>query len=369
MDHASPAFELPHPQGVTRLDYGRGAIERGIAAVAERLAGATVFVVSAAPILALHERALEPVRQAAGRFEVLEVPDGEAAKSVAEAERLWRELLARGGRRDSLVVAFGGGSVCDLAGFVAGAFLRGVGWIAVPTTLLAQVDAAVGGKTGVDLPAAKNAVGLFHHPIAVLAEPSLLATLPADERRSGAVEVVKIAAVLDAALFGRLERDLAALLAGDPAIAEPLVAAAARLKVKLVAEDPRERGARKLLNFGHTLGHAIEAEIGYGRLRHGDAVAYGIRFALRLAAAGGLRAGGADRVVEVVGRLAPPPLPQLDPSAVMARMRSDKKSRAGGLGWVFLDAIGRGRFDVQVPPELVAEELEAFLRSPSAGPL
>jgi 3-dehydroquinate synthetase len=311
---------------------------------------------------------MAPLAERAGDVAVLTVPDGEAAKSVDEAGRLWEALLAAGGRRDSLVVAFGGGSVSDLAGFAAGAFLRGVDWLAIPTTLLAQIDAAVGGKTGVDLPAAKNAVGLFHHPLAVWAEPELLGTLPAAARRHGVVEALKVGAVLDLALFERIERDLESLLAGDATALAPAAAAAARAKASLVATDPEERGARQLLNFGHTLGHALEAEIGYGRIAHGDAVAHGLRFAIRLSRRNGCESEFAGRVERLLERLAPPPLPPLAAEPLLARLVLDKKARRGGLGWVLLRGPGRGEFGVRLDADEVAGELAGFLgRSPAAS--
>jgi 3-dehydroquinate synthetase len=366
---AVETFELAHPRGVTRHFYGVGAISAGAEALDGALRGRAVVAVSAAPIVDLHADALEPLRARAGAFDLLTVPDGEAAKTVAEAEALWQRLLAGGARRDALVVAFGGGSVSDLAGFAAGAYLRGVDWLAVPTTLLAQVDAAVGGKTGVDLPAAKNAVGVFHHPLAVMAEPALLVTLSRAERRSGLVEVVKTGAILDTALFARVERDLEPLLAGDPAASAPAVATAARVKAGLVAADPEERGPRQLLNFGHTLGHAIEAEIGYGRILHGDAVAHGLRFALRLSRAAGCDAPFAARVEALLDRLGTPPLPPLAPEPLLRRLARDKKARAGGVGWVLLAGAGRGEFGVRLPDEAVATALAEFLGQPASGSL
>jgi len=319
-------------------------------------------------VLALHRDALAPIAGLAAEVVVLSVPDGEAAKTVDEAGRLWEALLAAGGRRDSLVVALGGGSVSDLAGFAAGAFLRGVDWLAIPTTLLAQVDAAVGGKTGVDLPAAKNAVGLFHHPLAVWAEPAFVATLSIDQRRHGLVEALKVGAVLDLALFERIERQAERLLAGDAEALAPVAAAAARAKADLVAIDPEERGARQLLNFGHTLGHALEAEAGYGRLAHGDAVAHGLRFALRLSRRDGCESEFATRVERLVDRLAPPPLPPLAPEPLLGRLAHDKKARREGLGWVLLRGPGRGEFGVPIDAAEVADELAKFLgRSASAS--
>jgi 3-dehydroquinate synthase len=263
------------------------------------------------------------------------------------------------------VIAFGGGSVGDLAGFAAGTFLRGVAWIQVPTTLLAQVDAAVGGKTAIDLAEAKNAVGLFHHPLAVVADAELLVTLSGDHLRAGLVEAVKTAAVADEALFVRIEARLDRLLAGDPDALGAVAAGGARAKAALVETDPEEAGERKLLNFGHTLGHAIEAEMGYGAIAHGDAVAHGMRFALRLSTATGADAAFAGRVGLLLDRLAVPALPRLEVDALLARVARDKKAREDALSWVLTGAPGRGRVEARLSPELVRRELRRFL---GAGP-
>ncbi|HYN22739.1 MAG TPA: 3-dehydroquinate synthase family protein, partial [Thermoanaerobaculia bacterium] len=247
------------------------------------LSGRTVFVVSTPRILDLHGRRLEGLREQAARWVVLEVEEGEAAKNVSSAERLWNAMLEAGGKRDSRILAFGGGSVGDLAGFAAGCFLRGISFAQIPTTLLAQVDAGIGGKTAVDLPGGKNTVGLFHHPAFVICDTSILSTLPKEEVRSGLVEVVKMAALLDTELLERVEQRLDLLLLADPAELGRVVAAAAAAKIAVVERDPAEQGDRRLLNFGHTLGHAIESACGYSGLRHGEAVGYGILFALRLA--------------------------------------------------------------------------------------
>jgi len=353
-------FDLRHTRGVTRHLFGRGAIAAGVENLDPELSAREVFVVSARPILDLHAAALDPLRDVAGRLEILEVPDGEAAKSVGEAESLWRRLLALGGKRDSLLVAFGGGSVSDLTGFVGGAFLRGVDWIVLPTTLLAQIDAAVGGKTGVDLPESKNAVGLFHHPRAVWAELPLLATLPRDQLRSGLVEAVKVGAILDRPLFERLEEEIEPLLAGEPDRLAPAVAAAARVKATLVESDPDEHGPRRLLNFGHTLGHAIEAEVGYGRIAHGDAVAHGILFALELSLEQGGDPASVRRVRDLVARLGIPELPRLDVAGLLSRMSTDKKARRSGLTWILLEALGRGRFAEPIAAPELERRLEEF---------
>jgi len=365
---------LRHPAGETPVLVGSGALAKGAGELATWLAGRTVFLLSTPRVLDLHGARLEPLWRAAGRWDVLAVEEGEAAKTPATAERLWSEMLAAGGKRDSRLLAFGGGSAGDLGGFVAGCFLRGIAYAQLPTTLLAQVDAALGGKTGVDLPGGKNTVGLFHHPDFVLADTAVLATLPRAELCSGLVEVVKMGALLDAGLFAAVEADLDRLLAGDPAALTPVVARAAAAKIGVVERDPAERDERRLLNYGHTLGHAIEAALGYAGLRHGEAVAYGILFALRLAerldgAAVGappLPAETAARTRALLARLGLPPLPPLDPDVLLPLLARDKKAREDGLAWVLPAALGSGRIVEEVPPEEVRGALAPFLADPFA---
>lgn len=355
---------LRHPEGVTRIDIGEGALESSREDLAAWLAGRTTFVVSAPPILALHGGRLEPLRRAASRWVVLEVGDGEAAKTVATAERLWNEMLAAGGKRDSRLLAFGGGSVGDLGGFVAGCFLRGIPFVQLPTTLLAQVDAAIGGKTAVDLPGGKNTVGLFYHPDRVVSDTSVLPTLPREELRSGLVEVVKMAALLDPDLLAEVEERLELLLAGDPSALGPVVAKAAAAKIAVVERDPEEAGDRRLLNFGHTLGHAIESACAYGGMRHGEAVGYGLLFALRLALRRGLDPAVGERLTALLQRFGLPPLPDLDPDDLLERMTRDKKARESGLVWVLPAALGEGRMAQDVGREELETELRDFLRGP-----
>jgi 3-dehydroquinate synthase len=273
-------------------------------------------------------------------------------------------MLEAGGKRDSQVLAFGGGSVGDLAGFAAGCFLRGVEFAQVPTTLLAQVDAAIGGKTGVDLPGGKNTVGVFHHPAFVVCDTSILTTLPREELRSGLVEVVKMAALLDVDLLARVEERLDLLLAGDPAELGPVVAGAAAAKIGVVELDPTEKNERRLLNYGHTLGHAIESACGYAGLRHGEAVAYGMLFADRLAVRQGFDRGLTGRIRSLLARFGLPPLPEVDPEELISLMRKDKKALESGLVWVLPAAPGEGRMVSGIGMEAVREELEGFLRSP-----
>lgn len=361
--------ELRHPGGITTIAVGAGALEAAGPEIAPLVDGRLVFVVSSAPILALHADRLTPLTASARRTVVLEVPDGEAAKQIAVAAGLWRRMLAEGGKRDSRLLAFGGGSVGDLGGFVAGCFLRGIPYVQAPTTLLAQVDASVGGKTAVDLPEGKNTVGVFHHPRAVVADTGLLATLPPAELRAGLVEVVKMAFTLDPPLFERLEADLDRLLVADPEALAPVVEAAVRAKAAVVERDPEESGYRQVLNFGHTLGHAIEACLGYAGLRHGEAVGWGLRFATRLARGRGLPAADARRLELLLDRLELPPLPPLDPAALVAAMGRDKKAREHGLAWVLPRRLGAAEVGVVLPAEEVAAALAELLsgRGPGAS--
>ncbi|MCG8459731.1 MAG: 3-dehydroquinate synthase [Holophagales bacterium] len=331
------------------------------------LAGRTLFVVTSEPLAELLGPHLEPLRGLAARVEQLCVPDGEAAKSLAVAGGLWDRMLGLGGKRDSRLVTFGGGSVGDLGGFVAACFLRGIEYAQVPTTLLAQVDAALGGKTGIDVAGhGKNLVGAFHQPRFVLSDTRLLATLPPAERRSGLVEAVKKAAVLDARVLAELEARLDALLAGDVPALDRAVVAATRMKLGVVAADAREAGARKSLNFGHTLGHAIEAELDFAGLRHGEAVAYGMLFACRLARAEGVLGDDLDQRLEaVLSRFELPPLPvdALSIEGLWSAMAKDKKATEAGLTWVLPTAAGHYTLRA-VSGETVRRELAAFLAEP-----
>jgi 3-dehydroquinate synthase len=355
---------LRHPRGVTHLFHGEGALAAAADELVEWLAGRRAFVVTTPVVWRLHGDDLGPLLAAAAAVERLEVPEGEAAKSLAEAQRLWQQMLRAGGKRDSRLLAFGGGSVGDLGGFVAAAFLRGIPCLQLPTTLLAQVDAAIGGKTAVDLPEAKNSVGAFHHPFAVVADTRWLASLDARQRRAGLVEAVKMAFLLDPPLFSEIERLLADLVAGDPAALAVVVPAAAAVKARVVERDPEEAGERALLNFGHTLGHALETAAGYAGLLHGEAVGWGMLFALRLAGSRGLEPEAARRLTTVLQTLELPPLPAAGAGQLLALLARDKKAREGGLGWVLPQAVGRGRWSVRVPPDEVAAALAAFLAAP-----
>jgi len=291
------------------------------------------------------------------------LPDGEKGKTLRQLERSAGKLLRAGATRRSLVVGLGGGAVTDAAGFLAATFMRGLDWAAVPTTLLAMVDAAIGGKTAVNLPAAKNAVGAFHPPVAVLSDPAALATLPPRELASGFGEVLKYAA-LRPDLLGEAARQARA-----GAISVELLSACVRLKVEVVARDPLERGERKLLNLGHTFGHGVEAAGGFGRYTHGEAVAVGLCFAFRLAA----RLGriGPLAVAELEEALRGAGLPVRVPPALARRARvlmaTDKKRTAAGLRWVLPRAEGAGwkvDWDVTAGEDAVGAAVEEIGRAP-----
>jgi shikimate kinase/3-dehydroquinate synthase len=286
---------------------------------------------------------------------------GEGGKSVAGLELLWRALAAAGLERSDRVLAVGGGAVTDVVGFAAATFRRGLPWIASPTTLVGQVDAAIGGKTAIDV-AAKNDVGAFWTPQAVLADPGLLASLPPAEWAAGFAECVKTALLAGGPLW-----ELVRAMRSTPSAPEQveLVQRCAGFKTLIVAEDPRESGRRAILNLGHTIGHGVEAVAGDGSLRHGEAVAIGLVAALRLSTRlAGLDPAVADEISELLAahRL-PRAAPGLDPSQVLDAMRHDKKRAHGTHRFVLLEAVGHPVRDAEVPDDLLAEVVAAAVAS------
>jgi len=270
------------------------------------------------------------------------LPSGEAAKTLGSVQALYRALLRSGVGRDGGVIALGGGAVTDAAGFAAATYLRGVPWISVPTTLLGQVDSGIGGKTGVNLSEGKNLIGAFHQPRRVICDLAALDSLPLREVISGLGEAVKYGLVFDRAFFNRMRRDWDRLLALEPSALAPVVRRCASLKADVVAKDEREtRGVRELLNFGHTVAHALEAEAGYGELRHGEAVVWGMRAALALSI---MKTGLPQQDALDAGRFLasiPVPRPAVRPDRLVARMRHDKKAKDGKIRFVLLKRIGR----------------------------
>jgi 3-dehydroquinate synthase len=303
------------------------------------------FIVSNETVAPLY---LDTLRTALGGVDGCAiVPDGEPHKTLAQAGRLFDALVAHGCGRDTTIIALGGGVVGDLAGFVAACYQRGVPWIQVPTTLLAQVDASVGGKTAVNHPAGKNLIGAFHQPRAVLCDTATLRTLDARQFRAGLAEVIKHALIDDAAFFDWLEAELPQLLQRAPEALAYAVERSCAIKARVVAADEREEsGQRALLNLGHTFGHAIEAATNFEQWLHGEAVAAGVVLAARFSQrAGWLDAAACERIVALLARaglpVAPPPIA---PALFLELMQRDKKVRAGRLHLVLLERIGAARF-------------------------
>jgi len=297
---------------------------------------------------------------------LLTVPNGERAKNWPVVQRLARELLEGGAHRDSLLLALGGGVVGDLTGFLASIFMRGLPFIQVPTTLLAMVDAAIGGKTAINLPEGKNLLGTFHQPRLVAIDPEFLQTLPRAEFLSGLAEVVKAALIRDGELLARLGVFLvkgpAGLLRNPEELLEVIYRAAA-IKAEVVAQDEREGGLRRLLNFGHTLGHGLEQASSF-RLAHGRAVAWGMLAALKLSERlAGLPAEEASRARGLLQHLGLTrrPLPPLDPGAVLAALARDKKRLESGVPFVLLRRLGAAVVAEEVPMQVVTEVLDQIL--------
>ncbi len=292
-------------------------------------------------------RTLASLRRAGYAAEALTLPAGEEHKTPETLARLWAFFLASGVERGSTVAALGGGVVGDLTGFAAATFLRGVAWVNFPTSLLAMADASLGGKTGADLPQGKNLIGAFHAPRLVLADPETLSTLPAVEFRSGMAEVIKHAVIGDTALFARLRRG------GSPARMREMLGRVLAVKVRIIEADPYEKGRRAALNFGHTLGHAIETASGY-RLRHGEAVAIGMVAETRLAERLGIAEAGLAEEIATALRAWGLPVaipPEMDPAALEALMQYDKKKRGGVVHFSLPARLGEVRTGITIDEE------------------
>ena len=343
---------------------GAGALATVGTELAKRGVGRKVVLVSDAAIARLHA---EPVVRGLGQagFDIAQVsvPDGEQAKRLDVVSDLWDRLLDAGCDRTSTVVALGGGAVGDVAGFAAATYMRGMNLVQVPTTLLAQVDASIGGKTAIDHPRGKNLIGAFHQPRIVIVDPATLTTLPEREFRSGLAEVIKHGIVLDAAYFADLETSIPALLDRDLATLERIVAGSCRLKAQVVERDEQEAELRWVLNYGHTVGHALEAATGFRRWAHGEAVSLGIAAEARLAERLGIGSPATTerqlRLLSAVG------LPvyglQVDPATVVEAMSRDKKSRDGRVPFVLAPEIGSFRIVPEVPSDIVLQVLKELL--------
>ncbi len=333
---ASFAYDVEIGAGLVELVGERvdALLAGGIAAGRQR-----AFVVTSAEIDRLWGKQL--VAGFPAPLTKLMVPAGEEHKRLTTVERLVEELAQHGADRDSVLIAFGGGVIGDMTGFVAAMYMRGIRYVGVPTTLLAQVDSSLGGKTGVNLAAGKNLVGAFHHPLAVYSDTAVLATLPAAELRAGLQESVKAGIIRDRSLFDLLDEESAAVLAGDREALTRVVAASVRVKADVVNADERELGVRMILNLGHTLGHAIEAATGYKQLLHGEAVAWGMIAAVGIAAKRGtVSAAEAERMERVIRAYGPMRGFIADAGELVALTAKDKKNRSGARSFVLPVGIG-----------------------------
>ena len=356
MTHAPPLrIDIETPSRRYPVLIGEGALEEVRAALDRAGLGPSRFVVSSPTVWGHWGAALQ---EALPEAAPVLVPDGERHKTLPTAARVYDALVKGGADRSAAIVTFGGGVIGDLGGFAAATFLRGLPLAHVPTTLLAQVDAAIGGKVGVNLPGGKNLVGAFHQPSVVVADPRVLATLPRREFRAGLYEVLKYGVACEAALFDQVGRDLGPLSRRESPALTPVIAACCRIKGAVVAADERESGARRVLNFGHTVGHALEAATRYRRFLHGEAVAYGMLAACRLASArGAMPPADAASVSGVIAQFGPlPPLNDLSAAALLEYVQRDKKVSLGRLHFVLPTGVGGARIvdDVEEPELLRA---------------
>jgi 3-dehydroquinate synthase len=329
-----------------------------LATVGERLrtlgVGRRAALVSDAGILRLHGGPVVASLERAGfGVTVIEVPEGETAKTLAVAEQCWDRLLAAGLDRSSTVLGLGGGAVGDVAGFVAATYMRGLNFVTLPTTVLAQVDASIGGKTAIDHPKAKNLIGAFHQPRLVVVDPAVVRTLPERDFRSGLAEIVKHGIVLDRAYFDDVERAAARLLARELDVLDRIIGGSCRLKASVIERDPEEKSElRFALNYGHTIGHALEAVTGFARWTHGEAVSLGIvaeaRLARRLGLADDATVARQERALAAVGL--PVRADRVDVEAVLAAITHDKKARDGRVPFVLAPELGQFRVVYDVPP-------------------
>jgi 3-dehydroquinate synthase len=357
--------------GSYNAECGRGALAR-LGRAIERLGDSTgIFLLSSPKAWHYCGRAVArkiPTKNVRG---LLLFDDAESAKRLATVEGIARNLTRAGADRRAIVVAVGGGVVGDVAGFAAASYLRGIRLIHVPTTVVAQVDSSVGGKTGVDLPEGKNLVGAFYPPQAVIADSELLATLPHREYRSGLYEVVKYGVIADVTLFQFLERRMPALLRRDAAALDWIIPRSLAIKARVVTMDERESGLRQILNFGHTMGHALEAATGYRRFLHGEAIGWGMIYATCLSlAAGKLADGDAARIIRLIASVGPLPSPgNVKVNELRKIMAGDKKARAGRVLWVLARGIGKMEWGRDVPWPIAARTFDDLPRIAEAGGL
>ncbi len=345
-------------------DYDN-VVERGILRrVREYIPPRTgkIFIVTTEDVWRLHGSVLDA--QLSGLdHAILFFAGGEKNKRLSHVETLAAHMIEQGADRTSLVIGFGGGIVTDISGFLAAIFMRGIPVLQIPTTLLAQVDAATGGKTGVNLEVGKNLIGSFHQPLVVLIDPNVIGTLPEREYRAGLFEVVKCGIIRDRHLFDLLANQSKDVLAQQPAVVDELIAGAVRIKAEVVTADEREGDLRRILNFGHTIGHAIEAETSYVRMLHGEAVAWGMLAANRLAVLTNMLASAdGEKIAAAVLSYGPlPNIADLEPENLLSRLAQDKKTLQGKVHFVLPTKIGSVKVISGVNTSLIRTAItEAF---------
>jgi 3-dehydroquinate synthase len=318
------------------------------------------FIVSSPLVWRLHGPRLARAVDSASAVEPILVPDGERFKQLATVSRIYDALVRANADRASTLITFGGGVIGDMAGFAAATYLRGIAVVHVPTTLLAQVDSAIGGKVGVNHPLGKNLIGAFYQPHAVIVDPTVLGTLPRREFRAGLYEVIKYGVTSSATLFDRIVKGRQAIFARTPEALTPVIAESCRIKAGVVAADEREAGARMILNFGHTAGHALEAVTRYRRYRHGEAVAYGMLVAAQLARGrGALAERDRQALADLIASLGPlPPIADVPATQIIEAIQHDKKMVAGRLHFVLPTTIGAAT----IVDDVTAKEIRGALK-------
>ncbi|MFZ0981677.1 MAG: 3-dehydroquinate synthase [Candidatus Acidiferrales bacterium] len=356
-----PTIRVTSSSGPYNVYCAPGALARAASLVGRFGDSTGTFILSSPKVWRYWGRPLAKIFGKAARGAIL-FDDAESAKRIATVEGIARELVRAGADRRAVVVAVGGGVVGDVAGFAAATYLRGVRLVHVPTTLVAQVDSAIGGKTGVDLPEGKNLVGTFYPPRLVIADPATLATLPHREFRAGLYEVIKYGVIADAKLFDYLERRMDAILRRDPAALAYIIPRSAAIKARVVSADEREGGLRQILNFGHTLGHALETATNYRRFLHGEAVGWGMIAATIIAmATERLSLADSFRVIQVIMSVGPlPRIPAIPPTKLRSILAGDKKARGGRVLWVLPSRIGKTEWGFEVPMRFVEKLVEGL---------
>jgi 3-dehydroquinate synthase len=339
---------------------GAGSLARAGEYLGGLLGNRRAFVVTVPPVRKCWGKVLLDSLSASGiETTLLEMPDGERWKRLATLEKLAEKLVQQGADRGAMLIAFGGGVVGDVTGFLASIYMRGVGVIQIPTTVVAQLDAAIGGKTGVNLQAGKNLLGTFHQPRAVLVDPAVLKTLPMRQYRAGLYEALKCGIIGDAGLFRLFEEQHKEILAREPSVVEKLIADSVRLKASVVSADEREGGLRQVLNLGHTVGHALEAETGYKLLLHGEAVGWGLLAATHIALSSGkLDSVTAGRIMNAVLALGELPRMNIKPASILKRLKFDKKTRQGAVHFVLPREIGKVEITSDVGEPAVRAAIE-----------